>query len=145
MTAHTVILAQSGFLTGGRKKYFLALPDEEQMVQLEEAYARATVAITRARALCLIMGPLDMKGLLGAATLMGTLMDGHVWAGRAHFYLHEHELSRSPPDESFIDMLKQNCCLAHTYQLSQGTSVASHCCLPVAAMEVQYCPGQGNY
>ena len=110
MTAHTVILAQTrvGFLTGGRKKSFLALPEEEQMVQLEEAYARATVAITRARALCLIMGPLDMKGLLGAATVMGTLMygAGHVWAGRAHFYLHDHELSRSPPDESFIDMLK---------------------------------------
>ena len=45
------------------------------MVQLEEAYARATVAITRARSLCLIMGPLDMKGL-GAATVMGTLMYG---------------------------------------------------------------------
>ena len=97
MTAHTVILAQTrvGFLTGGRKKYFLALPEEEQMVQLEEAYARATVAITRAVALCLIMGPLDMKGLLGVATVMGTLMygAGHVWAGRAHFYLHDHELA----------------------------------------------------
>ena len=43
MTAHTVLLAQTkvGFLTGGRKKYFLALPEDEQMVQLEEA----TVAI----------------------------------------------------------------------------------------------------
>ena len=87
------------------------------MVQLEEVYARATVAITRARALCLIMGPLGMKGLLGAATVMGTLMygAGHVWAGRAFFYLHDHELARSPPDESFIDisdMLKQNCCLS---------------------------------
>ena len=116
MTAHTVLLAQTkvGFLTGGRKKYFLALPEGEQMVQLEEAYARATVAITRARALCLIMGPLDMKALLGAATVMGALMygAGHVWAGHAHFYLHDYELSRSPPDESFIDMLKQNCCLS---------------------------------
>ena len=116
MTAHTVLLAQTkvGFLTGGRKKSFLTLPEDEQMVQLEEAYARATVAITRARALCLIMGPLDMKGLLGAATVMGTLMygAGHVWAGHAHFYFHDHELSRSPPDETFIDMLKQNCCLS---------------------------------
>ena len=116
MTAHTVLLAQTkvGFLTGGRKKHFLALPEDEQMVQLEEAYARATVAITRARALCIIMGPLDMKGLLGAATVMGTLMygAGHAWAGHAHFYLHDYELSRSPPDESFIDMLKQNCCLS---------------------------------
>ena len=100
------------------------------MVQLEEAYARATVAITRAR--------------YGA---------GHVWAGRAHFYLHDQELSRSPPDESFIDMLKQNCCLSGPHfpppaigsltglchQLSQGTAVASHCGGLVAAMEVQYC------
>ena len=48
MTAHTVLLAQTkvGFLTGGRKKSFLLLSEDEQMVQLEEAYARATVAIT---------------------------------------------------------------------------------------------------
>ena len=70
MTAHRVILAQTrvGFLTGGRKQSFLDLAQDEQAVQMEEAYARATVAITRARALCLIMGPLDMKGLIGAAT-----------------------------------------------------------------------------
>ena len=116
MTAHTVLLAQTkvGFLTGGRKKSFLLLSEDEQMVQLEEAYARATVAITRARSLCLIMGPLDMKGLLGAATVTGTLMygAGHVWAGQAHFYLHDGELSRSPSDETFIHMLQQNCCLS---------------------------------
>ena len=35
-----------------------------------------------------------------------------MWAGRANFYLNDHELSRSPPDESFINMLKQNCCLS---------------------------------
>ena len=45
---HTVLLAQTkvGFLTGGRKKSFRLLSEDEQMVQLEEAYARATVAIT---------------------------------------------------------------------------------------------------
>ena len=116
MTAHTVLLAQTkvGFLTGGRKKSFRLLSEDEQMVQLEEAYARATVAITRARSLCLIMGPLDMKGLLGAATVMGTLMygAGHVWAGQAHFYLHDGDLSHSPPDETFVHMLQQNCCLS---------------------------------
>ena len=74
---------------------------------------RLFVAITRARSLCLIMGPLDMKGLLGVATVMGTLMygAGHVWAGYAYFYFHD-ELSRSPSDETFIDMLQQNCCLS---------------------------------
>ena len=37
-----------------------------------------------------------VKGLFGAATVMGTLMygAGHVWAGQAHFYLHDGELSR---------------------------------------------------
>jgi len=55
-----------------------------------------------------------MKGLIGAATVMGTLMygAGHVWAGRANFYLHDHEIHHSPPDEAFIDMLTQNCRLA---------------------------------
>ena len=130
-------------------------------LQLEEAYARATVAITRARALCLIMGPLDMKGLLGAATVMGTLMygAGHVWAGHAHFYLHDFELSRSPPDETFIDMLKQNCCLSgprfpppaivealqdYVTHYHKVRRLHPHCGGLVAALEVQHCPGPGR-
>ena len=158
MTAHTVLLAQTkvGFLTGGRKKSFRLLSEDEQMVQLEEAYARATVAITRARSLCLIMGPLDMKGLLGAARVMGTLMygAGHVWEGQAHFYLHDGELSRAPPDETFIHAPTElqsdwlalpspgNCGgtarLCHA--LLQGSAFAPHCCELVAALEVQHCP-----
>lgn len=52
--------------------------------------------------------------LIGPATVMGTLMygAGHVRAGRANFYLHDYELGQSPSDGAFIDMLKQNCCLA---------------------------------
>ena len=133
MTAHTVLLAQTkvGFLTGGRKKSFRLLSEDEQMVQLEEVYA------------CLIMGPLDMKGLLGAATVMGTLMYGaeHVWAGQVHFYLHDGKLSRSLPDETFVHMLQQNCCLSglhfssqaivealqDCHALLQGTSFTPHC------------------
>ena len=48
------------------------------------------------------MGPLDMKGLLGAATVVDTLMygAGHVWKDQAHFYLHDGELSSAPPDET---------------------------------------------
>ena len=68
--------------------------------------ARATVAITRAaRSLCLIMGPLDMNGLLGAAAMMGTLMYGarHVWAGRANFYLHDQDLCHSPKPVVCLD------------------------------------------
>ena len=164
MTAHTVLLAQTkvGFLTGGRKKSFRLLSEDEQMVQLEEAYARATVAITRARSLCLIMGPLDMKGLLGAATVMGTLMygAGHVWEGQAHFYLHDGELSSAlarcnfhphAPAELQSDwpaFPSPGDCggtarLCHA--LPPGSAVAPHCCGLVAALEVQHCPSQGNH
>lgn len=37
---------------------FEALPQKEQNIQLEEAFGRATVALARARSLCIIMGPL---------------------------------------------------------------------------------------
>ncbi len=76
MTAYMVIVAQTrvGFLTGGRGQKFRNLPEEEWRTQEEEAYARATVALTRK--MCVIFCPLDMKGLLGAATVMGSLMYG---------------------------------------------------------------------
>ena len=73
MTAYLVLLAQTrvGFLSGGRGKSFRQLPAQEQAAQKEEAYARATVALTRAQQICFIMGPLDMCGLVGAATIIG--------------------------------------------------------------------------
>ena len=52
------------------------LPEKEVLAQLEEAYARATVALTRVQKLCIIMGSLDMRGLLGAATVIGCLKYG---------------------------------------------------------------------
>ena len=78
MTAHLVLLAQTrvGFLSGGRGKRMRDLTPTEFLAQLEEAYARATVALTRAQKLCILMGPLDMKGLLGAATVIGCLKYG---------------------------------------------------------------------
>jgi len=112
---HAVILAQTrvGFLPGGRKDSFRALPQDEQLVQLEEAYGRATVALTRARSLCVIMGPLDMKGLVGAATVIGSLMygAGHVFLGQANFHLHDAKLQDSPSDTEFARMLTNNCSL----------------------------------
>ena len=78
MTARMVLLSQTkiGFLTGGRSKLYRALPSEEQEIQKEEAYARATVALTRAQQWCFLMCPLDMKGLIGAATVIGSLQHG---------------------------------------------------------------------
>ena len=57
------------------------LSSTEFAAQLEEAYARATVALTQAQRLCLIMGPLDMKALLGAATVIGCLKYGAGMCG----------------------------------------------------------------
>ena len=112
MTAHTVIVAQTkiGFLTGGRRASFHALPQEEQDIQLEEACGRATVALTRARSLCVILGPLDMRGLLGAATVIGSLMygAGHVFKGQANFYLHESSFRASPSDAAFGELLARS-------------------------------------
>ena len=83
MTAYLVLLAQTrvGFLSGGRGKSFHQLPPQEQAAQREEAYARATVALTRAQQICFIMGPLDMRGLVGAGTIIGCLKYGACFSG----------------------------------------------------------------
>ena len=90
MTAFMVVVAQTkiGFLTGGRGQKFRDLLEEERHTQEEEAYARATVALTRARKMCVIFCPLDMKGLIGAATVMGSLMygAGHCWNGTVNMH-----------------------------------------------------------
>ena len=71
MTAFLVLLAQTrvGFLSGGRGKSFYQLPASQK----EEVYGRATVALTRVQQICFIMGPLNMSGLVGAATIIGCL------------------------------------------------------------------------
>ena len=83
MTACLVLLAQTrvGFLSGGREKSFHQLPPQEQAAQREEACAKATVALTRAQEICFIMGPLDMRGLVGASTIIGCLKYGACFSG----------------------------------------------------------------
>ena len=80
MTAHFVLLAQTkvGFLSGGRSRRMKELPEKKVLAQLEEAYARATVALTRAQKLCIIMGPLDMRGLLGCLKYGAGVCGVHV-------------------------------------------------------------------
>ena len=63
-------------LTGGHGYSFQELFPEEKLSQREEAFAGATVALTRAQCFCFIMCPLDMKGIIGAATVVGCLQHG---------------------------------------------------------------------
>ncbi len=78
--------------------------EEERRTQEEEAYARATAALTRARKMCVIFCPLDMKGLIGAATVMGSLMygAGHCWNGNVSMHLRSPTLEDCPEDEQFL-------------------------------------------
>ena len=109
MTAYMVVVAQTkvGFLTGGRGEKFRSLPEEERRTQEEEAYARATVALTRARKICVIFWPLDMKGLIGAATVMGSLMygAGHCWNGMVNMHLRQPSLNECLGDNQFLSFL----------------------------------------
>ncbi len=88
------------------------LSQNEFLAQLEEAYARATVALTRAQKLCIIMGPLDMRGLMGAATVMGCLKHGAGVCGVhednrvVEVFLKENSIDEGPDDSAFLDSLR---------------------------------------
>ena len=118
MTAYLVLLAQTrvGFLSGGRGKSFHQLPPQEQAFQKEEAYARTTVALTRAQQICFIMGPLDMRGLVGAATLIGCLKYGACFSGLDDqddpvflIRLKDEDLLEAPDDSAFLQSLRFSC------------------------------------
>ena len=68
------------------------------------------MALTRARKICIIFGQLDMKGLIGAATVMGSLMygTGHCWQGRINVHLRHPELDKCPTDETLVESLSHN-------------------------------------
>ena len=58
-----------------------------------------------------------MKGLLGAATVIGSLMygAGHVFKGQANFYLHDGSLGNSPSDADFGRLLDRSNSLSSQY------------------------------
>ena len=111
MTAFLVVL-----FSGGREKSFHQLPAQEQASQKEEAYARATVVFTRAQQICFIMGPLDMQGLVGAATIIGCLKYGASFSGFDDqddpaflIRLKDEDLLESPDDSAFLQSLRFSC------------------------------------
>ena len=78
-TAFLSVVAQTRrgfrFLSGGSARQTANVNEVERTIQLEKAYARATVALTRARRLCVLLCPLDQKGPIGAARNTG----GSTW------------------------------------------------------------------
>ena len=65
------------------------------------------MALTRAREICVIFCPLDMKGLIGAATVMGSLMygAGHCWNGMVNMHLRNSSLDDCLSDDQFLSFL----------------------------------------
>ena len=74
---------------------------------------RATVALTRAQKLCIIMG-LDMRGLPGAATVIGCLKYGAGVCGvhdsnqAAEVFLKDGSLNDGPDDDAFLQSLRRS-------------------------------------
>ena len=125
MTAYLVLLAQTrvGFLSAGRGKSFHQLTQQEQAAQKEEAYARATVALTRAQQICLIMGRLDMRGLVGAATIMGCLKYGACFSGLDDpvllFRLKDEDMVEAPDDSAFLQSLRFSCAVRESTEFTR--------------------------
>ena len=110
-TAFLTVVAQTrrGFLSGGSAAQTADLSDTDKAIQLEEAHARVTVALTRARRLCVLLCPLDQKGPIGAATVLGCLQYGlgHLTQNCLHMPLWQESASlMSPSDASFLNRLE---------------------------------------
>ena len=109
MTAKVTIIAQTriGFLSGLRRFPGGEGAEDAYEVQMEEAAARATVALTRAKELCVILGPLDMLGLIGAATVIGSLMYGVGICWRQDLELHYQQRRELEGDMDDLQMVRQ--------------------------------------
>ena len=99
MTAKVTIIAQTriGFLSGLRRFAGGEEAEDAYDVQREEAAARATVALTRAKELCGILGP-----------LVGSLMYGVglCWQQDLEFHYQQKELGGDMDDEQMVQQLK---------------------------------------
>ena len=74
------------------------------------------MALTRAKQICFIMGPLDMRGLVGAATVIGCLKYGACLSGldgegtpRVLLQFKDTDLHEAPYDSAFLQSLRISC------------------------------------
>ena len=108
--------SNQGFPEWGAREKLPSTPTTRTSFQKEEAYARATVALTRAQQICFIMGPLDMRGLVGAATIIGCLKYGACFSGLDDqddpvflIRLKDEDLLEAPDDSAFLQSLRFSC------------------------------------
>ena len=71
------------------------------------------MALTRAQEICFIMGPLDMRGLVGASTIIGCLKYGACFSGLDDqedpvflVRLKDDDLMEAPDDSAFLQSLR---------------------------------------
>ena len=74
------------------------------------------MALTRAQEICFIMGPLDMRGLVGASTIIGCLKYGACFSGLDDqedpvflVRLKDDDLVEAPDDAAFLQSLRFSC------------------------------------
>ena len=74
------------------------------------------MALARAQQICIIMSPLDMRGLVGAATIMGCLKYGTCFSGLDAqddsvliLRLKDEDLLEAPDDSAFLQSLRLSC------------------------------------
>ena len=82
----------------------------EKAIQLEEAYACVTVALTRARRLCVLLCPLQ-KGSIGAATILECLQYeiGHLRLSQLTMPLWQEAANLTAlSDASFMNRLEHD-------------------------------------
>ena len=138
MTAQHVLLAQTkiGFLTGSRIQLPRTYTPADNQSQREEAFARATLALTRAQRFCFIMCPLDMKGIIGAAAVVGRLQHGagvcdeQSTGSPLLVALKARSLDRSRNDNDFLGAFR------HSAATKTGEFP------PAALVEIYHEPGQ---
>ena len=99
-------------LSGGRGKSFHQLPPQEQAAQKRRGLCKGT----RAQQICFMMGPLDMRGLVGAATIIGCLKYGACFSGLDDqddpvflIRLKDEDLLEAPDDSAFLQSLRFSC------------------------------------
>ena len=110
-------IAVRSILKDGQKPTPCTLLPLEIVAKLNDIILESELrTLTRAQQICIIMGALDMRGLVGAATIMGCLKYGACFSGLDAqddpvllLRLKDEDLLEAPDDSSFLHSLRLSC------------------------------------